>query len=602
MRGGPGWVRARSALHHLQDLGHRLRHHLLRDLAESLLLGLELRHQLREHREVRLLHLGAHEVESPVHRLHEPLVRSDDQPVDLFLGRALAHGAASIERRLRPINVIAVVVLAAALPARASPLPSWLEMSGRLYGLAIVDTGGGPRQRPEAIGTLEMQARPVRSLRGVLELRGRVGGPFEGGPGPAVYNFGQTFQNYSPALEFRQAFLEWRASRAEVRAGIQTLAWGKLDGVPPTDVVNPRDWHDPLVVDEFFEEQKIGIPALLGSYSLPDAPGLDLAGVRVALAWLPFAVPPRLPLLLERWFPPSIATGSRPCVSAIGRVGAPPCSGMEFPLAIDLSTRNDVPPRTLASGGIAARVSGSWHRADFDLYHYTGPETAPDVSLSAVAFNATPPPPGMPVDPASVHLRAIAELTQANHTMHMTGADAAFPVGDFTVRAEAAWFVDHSYLRLTQDVLADVRVSAARRAKILAGSHQDVPLGALFPSLDSVEWGIGADTLWRGFHPLLQLNQITILGSAPRLLIANPETRIATTLSRRFLDDRLELEVRGLWEIERGSLYAFPRVSYQLRDDLWLRVGYLVLTGTRNSVLGQFRANDEVVFQARMTF
>jgi hypothetical protein len=494
------------------------------------------------------------------------------------------------------------VVLAAALPARASPLPSWLEMSGRLYGLAIVDTGGGPRQRPEAIGTLEMQARPVRTLRGVLELRGRVGGPFEGGPGPAVYNFGQTFQNYSPALEVRQAFLEWRASRAEVRAGIQTLAWGKLDGVPPTDVVNPRDWHDPLVVDEFFEEQKIGIPALLGSYSPPDAPGLDLAGVRVALAWLPFAVPPRLPLLLERWFPPSIATGSRQCVSAIGRVGAPPCSGMEFPLAIDLSTRNDVPPRTLASGGIAARVSGSWHRADFDLYHYTGPETAPDVSLSAVAFNATPPPPGMPVDPASVHLRAIAELTQANHTMHMTGADTAFPVGDFTVRAEAAWFVDHSYLRPTQDVLADLRVSAARQAKILAGSHQDVPLGALFPSLDSVEWGIGADTLWRGFHPLLQLNQIIILGSAPRLLIANPETRIATTVSRRFLDDRLELEVRGLWEIERGSLYAFPRVSYQLRDDLWLRAGYLVLTGTRNSVLGQFRANDEVVFQARMTF
>src|SRR5262249_16986395 len=201
-------------------------------------------------------------------------------------------------------------------------------------------------------------------------------------------------------------------------------------------------------------------------------------------------------------------------------------SETEFSLAIEPSTRNGVPPRTLATGGVAARVSGSWRRADFDLYHYTGQETAPDVSLSAVAFNATPPLPGMPVDPGSAHLRAIAELTQASHTMHMTGADAAFPVGDFTVRAEAAWFVDHSYLRPREDVLGDLRVSEARRMKILAGSHQDVPLGALFPSLDSVEWGIGADTLWRGFHPLLQLNQIIILGSAPRLLIANPETRI----------------------------------------------------------------------------
>jgi hypothetical protein len=476
-------------------------------------------------------------------------------------------------------------------------------MSGRLYGLAIVDTGGGPRQRPEAIGTLELDAKPTPGLRGVLELRGRVGGPFEGGPGPAVYNFDQTFQNYSPALEIRQAFLEWRGSRAEVRAGIQTFAWGKLDGVPPTDVVNPRDWHDPLVVDEFFEEQKIGIPALLGTYALPDVPELELSGLRLALGWIPFAVPPRLPLLLERWFPPSIAPGARLCVSPDAtQFGSPPCVGHELPVAVDLSTRNDEPPRTLATGGIAARVSGTWHRADFDLYHYTGPETAPDLSLRAVAFNATPLKPGAPINRSTVHLRAIADLTQASHTMHMTGGDVALPIGDVTLRAEAAWFVDHSYLRSTADVLAAVQVPPQRVTNILKGQHQEVPLGALFPSLDSVEWGIGADTVWHGVHPLLQLNQIVILGDAPRLLIANPETRLATTLSRRFLDDRLEVEVRGLWEIERGSLYVFPRVSYAVRDDLWLRAGYLVLTGTRDSVLGQFRANDEVVFQARMTF
>ena len=471
-------------------------------------------------------------------------------------------------------------------------------MSGRLYGLAIVDTGGGPRQRPEAIGTLQLDAKPTPGLRGVLELRGRVGGPFEGGPGPAVYNFDQTFQNYSPALEIRQAFLEWRGSRAEVRAGIQTFAWGKLDGVPPTDVVNPRDWHDPLVVDEFFEEQKIGIPALLGTYSLPDAPGIGLRGVRMSLGWIPFAVPPRLPLLLERWFPPSIALGSHLCIPSNAGMGQTPCRDDRLPVSVDLDTSNHAPARTLANGGIAARIGGSWRRVDFDLYHYTGPETAPDVALRAYAFNATP-------DATTTKLLAFASLTQTTHTMHMTGADAALPVGDFTLRAEAAWFLDHSYLRPAGDLLVPLEqhgVSMNRGNAILRGDARQVPLGPLFPSLDSVEWGIGADTVWHGFRPLLQLNQIIILGTAPRLLIANPETRLATTLSRRFLDDRLELEVRGLWEIERGSLYVFPRVSYALRDDLWLRAGYLVLTGTRDSVLGQFRANDEVVFQARMTF
>jgi hypothetical protein len=193
--------------------------------------------------------------------------------------------------------------------------------------------------------------------------------------------------------------------------------------------------------------------------------------------------------------------------------------------------------------------------------------------------------------------------------MHMTGADAAFPAGPFTVRAEVAWFVDHAYLRPAADVVAPLlngtlprRVGNRVINGLIKGRSVGVPLQPLFPQLDSVEWGIGADTLWRGFQPLLQVSQIIILGDAPRLLISNPETRLSGTLRRRLLNDRLELEVRGLWEIERGALYLLPRVSYQVFDNLWLRAGYLALAGVRDSVLGQFRDNDEVVFQARMTF
>jgi hypothetical protein len=511
----------------------------------------------------------------------------------------LAHGAASIERRLGAINAITALLLAAVVPADASPLPPWLQVNGRLYGLAIVDTGGGPRQRPEAIGTLEIQATPSRTLRGLLELRGRVGGPFEGGPGPAVYNFGDTFQNNSPSLEVRQAYLEWRGGPAEVRAGIQTFAWGKLDGRPPTDVVNPRDWHDPLVVDEFFEEQKIGVPALLGTYYLPDVPRFDLGGLRVALGWIPFAVPPRLPLILERWFPSSIGVPSRLCVSSGGLPGGDGCGPKQLPVAIDFGTENDVPARTFDAGGVAARVSGTWHGADLDLYHYTGPETAPDAELNAVVSNRKALP--------EIALDAVVRLTQHNQVMHMTGADAALALGDITVRAETAWFVNHSYLSSVAEVVAPLRspmnpVVRQVAARIASGKSARVPLAPIFPALDSVEWGIGADTLWRGFQPLLQLNQIVILGSAPRLLIADPETQLSGTLRRRFADERVEVEVRGLWEIERGAVYLFPRVSYLVREGLWLRAGYLVITGPRDSLLGQYRANDEVVFQARMTF
>jgi len=490
-------------------------------------------------------------------------------------------------------------IVATVCRADAAALPDWLQVRGRLYGLAVVDTGGGPRQRPEAVGTLELQARPWRSLGSVLELRGRAGGPFEGGPGPAINNFNQAFQNYSPSLEFRQAFLEWRGRRTEVRAGIQTIAWGKLDGTPPTDVVNPRDWHDPFVVDEFFEEQKIGIPALLGTQYLPDVTRAGLTDLRFEAAWIPWAVPARLPLALERWFPPTIeAVPPAFCVRVQGlSFPEPACGGGRIRVRSDFGTLNAGPPHALEDGGLAFRLRGAWKGADLELSHYSGPETGPNAELQIVAFNK-----GSVVAP---DIRAAARLAQSHSIMHMTGAAVARPLGAFTVRAEAAWFVNHAYLRPAADVVGPVRareVPFDSAWQVLEGRTLGIGVQQLFRRLDSVEWGIGADTVWRGFMPLLQVNQIVILGNAPRLLIANPETRLSGTLRRRFHGDRIEVDLRASWEIERGALYVFPRVSYQVVENIWLRAGYLTITGTPNSLFGQYRDNDEVVFQARMTF
>src|SRR5262249_29127782 len=155
---------------------------------------------------------------------------------------------------------------------------------------------------------------------------------------------------------------------------------------------------------------------------------------------------------------------------------------------------NDQPPRTFEAGGLAPPGTGTWHGADPDLYHYTGPETPPNVQLQAVVSSPTPPPP--------LAVPAAAAPQQPHHTTHMTGADAALALGDITVRAETAWFVNHSYLSSVADILAPLAGPAAtpivRRAErqIVKGKSANVALPPLFPSLDSVEWGIGADTLW----------------------------------------------------------------------------------------------------------
>lgn len=505
----------------------------------------------------------------------------------------------SIERRLSGFNgitLLAACVLATATAAGAIEVPGSggrLSLDGYLDGQGVADTGSGSRQRPQALLDLGLDAKATRWLGGHLELRGEVGGPFEDAHA-GILDLGHTFQNHSPWVEANEAYADIRLERADLRLGIQKIAWGKLDGIPPTDVVNPRDYHDPLVAD--FEERKIGIPALLGTYYLPDVPRVDLSGLRATLVYIPIAVPARLALREERWFPSSITPPSAFRLSRSRLMMAiPGYAGGPVDLPVRFGTVNRHPPREFDEGGIAFRLGGTWRDVDWDLYHYSGPETGPNTDLDVVVRQPGPTPLTAVID---------SDLVQAHDTMHMTGADGAVVLGGLTVRAEAAFFLGHSYLRRAADVVAEAQRLPIKPLlmRLRPGRPVHLSLGDLFPSQDSLEWGIGADYLVAGWQPLLQLNQIVILDSAPTLLVADPETRVVASLKKRYLADRLELEARGTYAIERGAWFLFPRVSYAVRDDLRVRVGYLAVGGPRDSLLGQFGQNDEFVFQARYSF
>ncbi len=508
---------------------------------------------------------------------------------------------------------VAALVCAASRPLAVTvPLPGdgpRLEVTGFVEGLAVVDTGGGPRQRPQALGQLHVDAELGRRLHGRLTGRGWAGGPFEGAH-PGIYDLVHVFQNHSPALELHEAYLELRLSSADVRAGIQTFAWGRLDGVPPTDVLNPRDFHDPIVRD--IEEAKIGVPALAATYYAPDVAALALSGLRATLAYVPIAVPPRLALDAERWFPqqtrpPDVrvprAEAERLLARALDVDTVPLARDLVIPVAF--RTQNRRPPLRLDSGGIGLRLGGTWQAVEWDLYHYTGPETAPNADLRATLRLDR-----FEVDPATgvidLRLRARSILLQAHDTIHMTGFSGAKVLGPFTVRAEAAHFLDRPYLRSAGALASPAAVAALplRRIvpRLMNRGRARVPLGDLFLDRDAVEWGAGIDYLVGDWAPILQVNQTVLLEPAPKLLIGEPDTRVLAIVRRRFLNERLETEVRGLYTVERGGWFVFPRVSYLVRDDLRVRVGYLAVGGSRRSIIGQFGPNDELVMQVRHHF
>lgn len=100
----------------------------------------------------------------------------------------------------------------------------------------------------------------------------------------------------------------------------------------------------------------------------------------------------------------------------------------------------------------------------------------------------------------------------------------------------------------------------------------------------------------------MQLEQAVLLEAAPELLSGNLATRFTTMLQRSFLRDRLQAEVRSAFALPKSDWLLFPRLSYQISDDLTARLGYLWIGGPEISFFGEYKRNDEVVFDLRYTF
>lgn len=83
-------------------------------------------------------------------------------------------------------------------------------------------------------------------------------------------------ENGDAAAELREAFVDLRVGRLDVRAGRQIIAWGRADGLNPTDNLSGQDLTS-LVPDD--ADRRLGATALRASYYIGD---VSLTGV-----WLP---------------------------------------------------------------------------------------------------------------------------------------------------------------------------------------------------------------------------------------------------------------------------------------------------------------------------
>jgi hypothetical protein len=86
------------------------------------------------------------------------------------------------------------------------------------------------------------------------------------------------------------------------------------------------------------------------------------------------------------------------------------------------------------------------------------------------------------------------------------------------------------------------------------------------------------------------------------LFISDTETRFSTTLRHNYLDDRLHAELLGLYGMQGVYGVAHPRLTYAVNDHFDVRIGYVVVAGHEESVVGQYNRNSEGYVRLRFLF
>lgn len=252
------------------------------------------------------------------------------------------------------------------------------------------------RPRVSVSGTMELSPSARIHLEGVAEAlvaRRRIAG----GPSGRVNAFD---------ADAREAWIEVGGARADLRAGYGRLAWGRLDEVQPSDVINPID------TARFFLDGRAEarLPVAFARGRLFLSPTVTLEGVVV-----PFFRRSHFDSLDE---PSSPFNLENDAVLPAGTV-------VVGVTRVEPSTRW----RHVQGGG---QLSATLGRVDVSASVYRGFHGFGDVSFEPTI----PPRAGQPL---------VGELVERFPRFTMLAADAETVTGPWAWRGEVAWFKDASF-------------------------------------------------------------------------------------------------------------------------------------------------------------
>ncbi|MBN1572525.1 MAG: hypothetical protein JW984_04930 [Deltaproteobacteria bacterium] len=378
------------------------------------------------------------------------------------------------------------------------------------------------------------------------------------------YTGGST--RYDHEVELDEAYLDIFFDKFDIRIGNQIFGWGKTDSINPTDNLNAMYLNNVITGD-------------IGDEIIPTfAVKLDyyMNNTTFELIVVPFFQENRFDLIGSDWailrhgLFTNIVGGYFPYASLLDDETQKILNKLTLSLYSPIQP-TDSPENT--QGGL--RISSTYKGFDFSLSYIYAFDKFPTLHISDDLIDAIEngTVQGYIAGLSPGEIPGIMELKYNRY--HMAGFDFASNIGKYGLRGEAALFFNrYTYTE---------NFEAIKRDYLL--------------------YAFGIDRQFKGnFYVNLQLVQKIIFNYDHEILEDEVLSAMTLFTYKKFFNEKLNLEMRVLYNLNDGDVFITPKASYKYTDNLEFTIGMNILEGDDYTIFGYFSNNNQLFFEIKYYF
>jgi hypothetical protein len=366
-----------------------------------------------------------------------------------------------------------------------------------------------------------------------------------------IRGFSSAYFDYDPAVrdwtddkdelyyvELNEAYLTIDTERIDFILGKKMMRWGTGDGINPMDLINPRDYRDPIAS----ARADARLPILLADGMFLLGP-VTFEGVLIPKAEVNEFLLPNSP-----WEPKGLKKMRRSAES--GEIVLAP---------------KEEPDNWFKDAEFAFRISTVWKGFDLALLYYNGYTDDPVYHRNYLTDGR-------------MRFTPRYHRYEAYGFNFAKGFERATIRGELAVKPELLFSIDTDDPSYVED--SDGLVS------------RDLYQGVI---------GIDR-TFFTNLYVNLQFFYDFIENSREAIALKRKTHGLTFEISDNFLDDDLSAGFRGMYFTSNDGSASEIFAEYKIGDNWQVTPGYMFFNGPKDSRLGQFNDNDMVYFNLRYNF